>query len=299
MKRLLSIDGGGVKGVRPARILSYLEQRIGLLSAETWDLIVGTSTGGILAAGLAHPKGYSAAELLKLYVDYGAVIFHRHWYDPISAFHVKYPATGLHDTLYKFYGDSKLSEARTDILITAFDEVKWRPQLFKSRKAKKNAADDYPLWYAAQATASAPTYFPNLDGLVDGGMLGGADPSMIALTEARMAWPGEELFLCSIGCGHRDSSIGSEQSAAWGTLGYLKPLVTMFLEAPAKLVERMVSESLGRNYVRLQSVFPDPPPSREMDDASASNIQALIAFANDGIREQAADIDRIVEVCRL
>jgi patatin-like phospholipase/acyl hydrolase len=296
MKMVLSVDGGGQRGIIPARVLTWLEDRTGKCCAHMFDLIAGTSTGGILAAGLAHSTNglptYRAEQLLKLYIDDGPNIFHRAWYEELALLKVKYPAHQIEDVLKKYFGDAPLSSALTSVLITAFDQSRWEPRLFKSGLAKADKTADAPLWYAARATSAAPTYFPNIDGLVDGGMLGATNPSMLALTEARITWPGEDVFLLSIGTGHKDGSVNAAESANWGELEYLSSLISMFLDGPEKVVERSVQESLAAGrYLRIQGTFTGSTPSHAMDDASAANIQALIAFADKMIEDNKAALE--------
>ena len=304
MKTILSIDGGGIRGAIPAHILAWLEERIGPCS-KAFDLIVGTSTGGILACGLAHTTDgktptYSAKDLLGLYVDHGAEIFHREWYQELVLLKVKYGAAGIEGVLKKYYGDVKLSAALTSILVTAFDQVKWEPRFFKSRKAKTDPAEDAPLWYAARATSAAPTYFPNLDGLLDGGVLGATNPSMLALTEARIAWPGEDVFLLSIGTGHKDGSVEAKKSAEWGELAYLSSLIDILLDGPERTVEKNVLELLPTdNYFRIQgTLIGTDVPDHAMDNASPANLQALIRFADQMIAEHQAALDKAVQVLK-
>lgn len=299
MKKILSIDGGGIRGVIPAVILAWFEQQTGKPISQCFDLIAGTSTGGILAAGLAHTTDgktptYSAEALLGLYRDHGAEIFHRTWYDEAALFKVKYSASGIEGVLKKYYGDAMLSSALTKILITAFDQVKWEPRLFKSSKPDP----DVPLWYAARATSAAPTYFPNLDGLVDGGVLGATNPSMIALTEARTLWPGEELFLLSVGTGKKDASVNARKSQNWGEIDYLSSLIDILLDAPERTVERMIEEELlPESRLRLQGTFSGSIPSAAMDDASASNIAALAAFGSKIVSDAGASLANAVKIC--
>jgi Patatin len=154
MRIVLSIDGGGIRGCVPARILAWFESKLGPVSSWA-DLIVGTSTGGILAAGLAHTAdgktpSYSANALLGLYRDYGATIFHRPWYQEMALLKVKYSAAGIESVLRRYYRDIRLSSALVPIVITAFDQAKWAPRLFKSSKAKTDPAEDCQLWEAAR-----------------------------------------------------------------------------------------------------------------------------------------------------
>ncbi len=297
MKFALSIDGGGIRGIVPARIISWLEDQIGPCH-EAFQLICGTSTGGILAAGLAHPANYAAKDLLQLYLQEGQVIFKRNWWDPVAALQVKYPATGLQAALYKYYRDAKLSEATTDILITAFDEVTWKPKLFNSRKARLDKKDDALLAYAAQATASAPTYFPSCDGLVDGGVLGATNPAMIAFTEAYKTWPLEPFALLSIGTGCQDGSVDPKKADGWGELHLLRSVVKMAFDGPEKIVEYETEELLGANYFRIQGLLPVDPgiPSTAMDDASETNMKALVDFADQIIIHCKSELERFVEL---
>ncbi len=303
MKRVLSIDGGGIRGVVPACVLSWLEVKLSRPSAHTWDLIAGTSTGGILAAGLAHTTDghtptYSAESLLGLYVNQGATIFHREWYDELALLKVRYSATGIESVLQKYYGEAPLSSALVPILVTAFDQSLWQPRLFKSRKAKLDPAEDAKLWEVSRATSAAPTYFPNYHNLLDGGVIGATNPAMLSLTEASIMWPGEEVFLLSLGTGRKDSSIASAPSTSWGELAYLKSLVDMLLDGPERTVERSVSEILPpTHYVRIQGLLTVGGPSPHMDDASDHNIHALIDFANKVIEDNRTALDWVVRVC--
>ncbi len=295
MKFILSIDGGGIRGLVPARILSDLEAQIGPCS-KAFDLITGTSTGGILAAGLAHPKGYAAKDILGLYLEEGPSIFRRNWWDPIAALQVKYPSTGLKAALQKYYGEAKLSQATTNVMITAFDEVTWKPKLFKSTNAKADPQKDALLAYAAQATASAPTYFPSCDGLVDGGVLGATNPAMLAIVEAVTMWPGEKFALLSIGTGYRDSSVNPTEADGWGELHLLRSVVSMMLDGPEKTVEYMAQVMMGDKYFRMQGLLPESRPSHAMDDASAQNMNDLVAFADTIIEHCKSERDRFIEM---
>ncbi len=304
MRKILALDGGGVRGVIPATVLAWFEKQTGKPSYQTWDLIAGTSTGGILAAGLAHTLDgktptYSAEDLVGLYRDHSATIFHRPWYRELALLKVKYPATGIEDVLRKYYGDAMLSSALTNVLITAFDQKLWLPRMFKSYKAKGDPLQDAPLWYAARATSAAPTYFPSLDGLVDGGVLGATNPSMIAVTEARKLWPGEELFLLSIGTGKKDASIDTAKSQDWGELAYLSSLIDMLLDAPERTVEAMIEETLlPASRLRIQGTLAGSIPSHAMDDASTGNIQALTIFAGKMITDGLSALESAVTLCK-
>lgn len=214
---ILSIDGGGIRGIIPARILEYIEKQIGkrmpngneqcqLRIADVFDLIAGTSTGGIIALALTKPDHrrrpeYTAKELVDLYLEEGETIFNRPVNHRIRSvwgwLNKKYPADGIKEVLGTYFGETKLHEAVTDVLIPTYDmrgaRVHWRkgfdcrrgghPRFFKSYRIKdseqksdnsqqpstecpsgdpkpsKHPENNYFMRDVARATSAAPTYF--------------------------------------------------------------------------------------------------------------------------------------------
>src|SRR5215475_13137622 len=133
---VLSIDGGGIRGLIPAAFLDQLEQRTGRRVFELFDYVAGTSTGGILALGLGanRPAGaapYSARELIGLYQTQGPRIFSRgflHRLVSLGGFNgAKYPADGVEGVLRTYFGDRRLKDARTNLLVTAYALELHRP----------------------------------------------------------------------------------------------------------------------------------------------------------------------------
>src|SRR4028119_1295248 len=130
MRKLLSIDGGGIRGIIPAMILAEIEARTGKRSAEMFDLVAGTSTGGILALGLTKPgqggePQYSAKRLVELYETEGEKIFDRPTWHRIHSVgglaEEKCPSKGIEDVTREYFGDVRLAEALTEVLITAYE----------------------------------------------------------------------------------------------------------------------------------------------------------------------------------
>lgn len=217
MKRILTIDGGGIRGTFPAAFLANLEQDLDQPIGSYFDLISGTSTGGIIAIGLA--LGISAAEILQLYEDKGPVIFaqtrsglpgwlaRRFRFGRWLFWGPKYSAEPLRDALIEVLGERRIGEARTRLVIPA-----WHPQtqgvyIFKTAHHPRLRTDYKELAIdAAMATAAAPTYFTqhitaNDVGLVDGGLWAN-NPTGIAVVEAvaTLGWPADDLKVLSIGC---------------------------------------------------------------------------------------------------
>ena len=229
---ILAIDGGGIRGIIPGTILAYLEARLaerargqGPRIAEVFDLVAGTSTGGILACGLnvPGPEGrprYQAQDLLALYQgEIGQRIFDEpeglnrisHFFGSLTS-RSKFAPGPLEKALQDYCGDARLSQACTDLLITAYNTEAKRPFYFKSSDCRRQPdIEDFPLWEIARATSAAPTYFPPrqvaYDGtlkvmdqdfqvlrkqlthlsLVDGGVFAN-NPAMLAYIEAVANW---------------------------------------------------------------------------------------------------------------
>ena len=117
-KRILAIDGGGIRGVIPARVLMAIEAKTGKRIAELFDLVAGTSTGGILAAGLCVPTPdrtrpkYDASDLFQLYKKYGNEIFNTNWLRRVVSlfFGAQYSPAGLETQLHNYLGDARLAD---------------------------------------------------------------------------------------------------------------------------------------------------------------------------------------------
>lgn len=169
MRKILSIDGGGVRGLIPAMVLTEIERRTNQPISESFDLIAGTSTGGILALGLskADENGkpeFSAEALSEIYKINGKNIFPqgtwssaaRHLWIGFGISEAIYSHRGLEELLKDKFGDMTLDNALCKLLISTYDIVDGEPVFFKSWD------DDHKpvtMWDAGRATSAAPTYF--------------------------------------------------------------------------------------------------------------------------------------------
>ena len=173
MKKVLSIDGGGIRGIIPAMVLAEIERRTGKLTSEVFDLVAGTSTGGILALGLTKPgqggkAQYSAETLIELYETEGGKIFDLsvwHQLQSVGGFaEEKYPSKGIEEVAKRYFDDVPLAEALTEVLVTAYEIERRGPWFFKRRHARDQdrKGDNFLMREVARATSAAPTYFEPL-----------------------------------------------------------------------------------------------------------------------------------------
>ena len=215
--KVLAIDGGGIRGIIPAVILAEIQTRLGMDLFKAFDLIAGTSTGGIIALGIGtackNTGPYSPGELLDLYVQNGPAIFRKNILTPErQLFLPKYGPDALESALEQFFGDAEFRSALTPLLISSYDLQGQIPFFFKSHKIASDPTYNWQLTDIARATSAAPTFFPPLHltrgaedyALVDGGVFVN-NPSMAAYAEARSLYPQALAFsVVSVGTGDRD-----------------------------------------------------------------------------------------------
>lgn len=293
VRRVLSIDGGGIRGIIPAHVIAHLEAASGRPAAQLFDLIVGTSTGGILALGLTVPAlhgplfpgeyapRYSAQALKALYVEHGACIFSRSLLHRLRSLggtvEETYPHASLEAVLGQYFGNAPLASAVTPAMVTSYD-IQARQTLFLKSWHAAHAA--IPMQQAARATAAAPTYFEpaqvSWNGktrpLIDGGIFLNS-PVVSAYAEAIKRFPGDDIHVLSLGTGELTRPISFEQAQAWGALGWVLPLIDCMFDGMAKAADYQMKLFLGGRYQRLQTVL--DIASDDMDDTSPENIANL------------------------
>ncbi len=225
--KILSLDGGGIKGIFPAGILTYLEENCldGQPIGEYFDLITGTSTGGIIALGLG--AGLTARSLFDLYVDEGQRVF-----PPEQRANSgrlvprllsnRYDRAALDELLRQTLGTRTLRESRYRLLIPATEARHGDPAVYKTPHHPGYFLDgDKPMAEVAAATSAAPTYLRPVvqDGyiLLDGGIWAN-NPTMMGLVEALTCFTvqRENILILSIGCGQDGFRINSKQTAGAG-----------------------------------------------------------------------------------
>jgi patatin-like phospholipase/acyl hydrolase len=287
--RILALDGGGIRGVLTATLLARLDEATGFL-AEV-DLFAGTSTGGIIALGLA--SGLTPDALAKLYLQRGSEIFS----DSILAdvrdlggtIGAEYSNENLKEILTETFGDRTLASLAKRVAIPTFQlddkapspaERTWRPKLFHNFPGGDSAGDERIVDVALR-TSAAPTYFPTYQGYVDGGVVAN-NPSMAALAQAlddRNA-PADRadlasVVLLSVGSGVRHKYVPGE-THDWGIAQWARPLMHIMLEANMGVADFRCRQLLGERYARLEPVL---PPDLDVAFDDASRARDLADFA--------------------
>ncbi len=277
--RILSIDGGGIRGLIPARVLAEIEKRCEKPIAELFDVIAGTSTGGILALGLTCPQpAYAAKDLVRLYVEEGENIFPKRLINVRQLYDEKYSADGLERALRATLGDTRLKDARTRVLVTAYDIEARAPVFFRSEQAKHEAGRDFFMRDVARATSAAPTYFePTRFGdppmaLVDGGVYAN-NPGMCAYVDRDTPGDLGDVVMVSLGTGQLTRKLPYEEAKDWGLLGWAPRVLDVVFDGVSDTVDHQLKTLLGDSYMRLQTEL--DLAKDDMDDASAANIEDL------------------------
>lgn len=317
--KILSIDGGGMRGIIPATILAAIEQRTGRPIAELFDLIAGTSTGGIIALGLTRPgeggkPEYTARDIAALYENEGPTIFSRSIWHRIRAVgnfaEEKYPSDGIERVLERYFGAARLKDALTDVLISSYEIERRFPFFFRSSRARLRPDYDFPMKKVARATSAAPTYFeplkleaqedPGYYALIDGGVYAN-NPAMCAYVDAYSARPGEpsDFLLVSLGTGELTRPILYKDAKDWGLAMWAQPILNVVFDGVNDTVEYQLEQLLpprddgSKRYYRFQTEL--VMGSDDLDDATSTNIFALKALANRILRAKADEIAGLCE----
>jgi len=327
--RILSIDGGGIRGIIPALILQRIEERVGQPISELFHMIAGTSTGGILACSLTAPtvggRPRSAADIVDLYRLRGKDIFKSsfwHGFGSIGGMiDEKYPSEYIEQILQEYLQDTRLSQIQQDLLVTSYHIHIRKPYFFKSWKARgeklrgtETASErDFLLRHVARATSAAPTYFepayvPNVDGtpfpLVDGGVYAN-NPVVCALSSARILYPKATRFLIvSLGTGETQREIPHDKAKDWGLLEWARPLLYILFDGVSDVADYHMQQMFSsRDYFRFQIDISNDlddrmAPNDDMDDATPENIAKLEAAAQTVLREEKDPFNRMIQQLR-
>ncbi len=311
--RILSIDGGGIRGLIPALVIRELASRMQAAGRtrplhSCFDLIAGTSTGALIALGLTLPSengrdtALSIEDIVAMYRDSGQRIFppwkFRALHSIAHMFSEKYDIENFDEFLGPVFAEATLQDALSDLLITSFDIERNTSFFFKKRKSRTDDTN-FLMNDVAKAAAAAPSYFEpaiiaehenpeNSFCLIDGGVYAN-NPAMCAYIETRKLYPNAWRYeIVSIGTGKPSAHLSRDEIVSWGFGDWISPLrgaplFGVMSAGQSEAVDYQLGKLRGVDYYRVNGAFEGAPP--EIDDASEENIARLSATAERIIEE--------------
>ncbi len=328
-KVILSIDGGGIRGIIPGQILLHTEKLLQEISgdkgrriADHFDLIAGTSTGGILSCAYLMPgkdgrPKYKALDVVKIYFERGQEIFTNTLIHRIKSLggvlDEKYTSEGLENALNDYFGNTKLNELLKPTLITAYDIRRRRAKFFTQHDAHKDK-ENFFVRDITRATASAPGYFQvaNIRAmdkqyypLIDGGVFAN-NPAMCAYAEVRKASKranntvgAAEMAMLSLGTGYARNSYKHKDAQHWGLAEWMVPLVDIMMSGVSETVDyelMQLFDTTGHpeQYVRINGELKNQDAS--MDNVAPENFKALEKFGNTLFKKNRKKIKDFLEM---
>ena len=255
--QILSLDGGGIKGIFAAAVLAALEDDLGINIVDHFDLITGTSTGGIIALGLG--LGMKPREIVEFYLRVGPEIFPRifgvkclqHW------MYRKFSSAPLKTALQECFKDKLLGDSQKPLVIPSYNIGEDDVYLFRTPHNERLKRDyKVPAWKVALATSAAPTFFScyrEIDNvrLIDGGVWAN-NPTMVGIVEAysNMGVPLDSLWVLSIGTSdavsHRPRRLNSGGIFAWA---WGNAAIDVIMRGQSMAADKQAGHLLGRDRV--------------------------------------------------
>ncbi|MEM9858900.1 MAG: patatin-like phospholipase family protein [Bacteroidota bacterium] len=326
--RVLSIDGGGIRGILPGVILRRVEEKLITASngeikriADAFDLIAGTSTGGILACAYLIPEKigsqtpkFTAQQAVDLYLERGDDIFDVSFKQKLKSLggviDEKYGADELEDALKDNFGDTKLKDLLKPCIITSYD-IRNRNAFFFRKQRANDKENNFLVRDVARATSAAPTYFETARvkndlgspfPLIDGGVFVN-NPALCAYSEARnLNFPerginkptAKDMVIVSIGTGSIKKSYEYKKAKNWGLVEWIQPIIDIMMSGNSETVDyhlKQIYDTLPTSdktdYYRLEPQL--GTASSDMDDASVENLKALEAAGQDFVQDDEND----------
>ncbi|BAY29807.1 patatin [Nostoc carneum NIES-2107] len=320
--RILSIDGGGIRGIIPLKVLDYIEKNTGKSIHQLFNIFGGTSTGGIIALGLntLNPdtkKVYTAEELIRFYtVDADKIFYSWNHGSGFGWFSSQYSPDNIETYLKKKFGETTLlrelpTTEDCDVTVYSYDLLSNQPFYFNNRD---KVSASFLVWEAARATSAAPAFFPAFklkrDGmnpmlLTDGGVYIN-NPALNLLTKARRQFPHikkQSQLMVSIGTGQFSRSREDLENA--GALnGWVKAIYDIASTGTSAESENQIFELLEyldpqifrdekeyeQRYYRFQNNFNKDVP---MDGKTKEQIEHLVQLGDELVRERKSELNKL------
>lgn len=308
--RILALSGGGFLGLYTARVLTELEQRAGEPLARRFDLIAGTSIGGILALALAYEVPMRA--VLDVFIARGTTIFSPRALPAgavtrlldlsRSVLGPKYGGGALREALEQHLGQKRLRDAKHPVVVPAVNVTSSTTKVFKTPHAPLSRGDEAVRAIdVAMATSAAPAYFPSVpigNALYADGGLFAVAPDQVALHEARhfMGVDPAGIRMLSVGTAVAGYQPTGGVHAEEGAVGWLSDgrLILTLLSVQQQHVQAMMEDLLGERYLRIDAPWP-ADAGLGIDVATPAAVRTLAELAEWTISElEPARLDRFL-----
>lgn len=333
--RILSLDGGGIRGIIPAQILVELERKLQIKTnnstaklVDFFDMVTGTSTGGILTCMYLAPRKddmsralYSATDVVNFYMKYGGEIFSIPTYHKIRTMSgildEKYPAHNLERILDLYFGKLELKDLIKPCLITAYDVFESKAHFFRQHQAKESEGRNFYVKDVARATSAAPTYFeaPLITSksgvqypLIDGGVFAN-NPALCAYAEARQVFKSEngatsakELIMFSLGNGGLTKmGLDHKKVKDFGLVEWIRPLIDIMMSGVSQTVDYQLRQIYKTEEVPFQYIRIEPELGHAKSDMGDASPRNLAALQEAGVKSAEKDenndkLDKLVEM---
>ena len=325
---ILSIDGGGLRGVVPLTILKTIEAKTGKRIHELFNFMAGTSTGGLITAAISiknplHPTTplYALDDVMDLYVHRGHEIFPERTkvgdllHGAEDLFKPKFSDAGIKSVFSDVLKNYRMLDCLTDIMICSYDLNNNIPLFFKSRAAKNNAAQNALLYDVCRATSAGPSYLPSYElvypndaenpnrNCIDGGVYVN-NPSMATLVEfskyhhdylpsvpAETDIDYDNVFVLSIGTGSYTGKVNDADTLNKGELYWAQQISDIMMRGVNRATDYEMAEMMNKgNYLRLNIAI-DTDVHSEMSNSSSETTQYLVGATNDMLAQKDKNID--------
>ncbi len=285
--RILALSGGGYRGLFTSTLLSEIEEHLGGCLADHFDLICGTSVGGLLAVGLANE--IPSRELKAVFLEHGKDIFKKRKCLSAGFMTALHDSKALHDVLLDLFRQQRIGDLKHPVIIPAVNFTTGKAKVFKTSHHPSFETDHkLPIVDVLMATTAAPVYFPVFESergnFVDGGLIANA-PGLFGLHEAVTFFPGiseSDVHLMSLGAmsqgrtmsGKTDPDMGKKQ---WGT-----GLFDLIISAQESVTNHLLVHRLQDRYLMV-----DVQPT--LEQANDIGLNTVNAAANKTLTKQAYD----------
>ncbi len=336
--RILSIDGGGIRGIIPGQVAVSIEEKLQQKSgnpdakiADYFDLIAGTSAGGILTCFYLFPDPknptrprWSAQDAVNFSIKSGRDVFKSSFWQTLTSLDglvdEKYSSYRLEKFFLEHFGDCQLSELLKPCLITSYDIERRKAHFFDQIDALNHPEEDYFIRDIARATSAAPSYFevPKIHSLtnesyvlVDGGVFAN-NPALCAYAEVRNKFripedradkgpTAKDMVILSLGTGEAQKKYPYQEAKDWGQVEWIEPLISMMMTGVAETVNYQliqIFDSIERpnQYLRITpnlSLYEEPLP---IDDASEPKLSQLIKIGKEQVEKHNQELDRFIDL---